>query len=728
MSTENIIVYSPFTTAETSFLQSLAGQAYVTGDILYYNGTNLVRLGIGSATQVLTVNSGLPSWQPNAAGFADPLTTNGDIIARIAGVTTRLAQGGNGTFLGVSGGALGYYTPAGGTGTVTASGGALTANSVVLGAGTTDTKVVAGIITDGISVLTLGVNTTTIGKVKMFGNTSGDATIQPAAIAGTATVVTLPNASSTLPIFGQQVTFAGPTAARTVTFPDANFTVARTDAANTFTGVQTMTSPSITTSIVTGSSTFSVFDTVATTLTAFNATTTLTVGYSSTAASTTNLSTGAVASATTKTVNIGTAGASGSTTNVNIGSAVASAILGTLSLNFPTILTANNNTTVALWNTLSTTVNFAGAATTLTLGAATGTTTIANATVTLSNATVLNINGASPSIVSSSTATGSVFNTNILTGNIFGAATTLTVGGTPTAAITHNYSTNATAAATTKTVNLGTGAAASSTTNVNIGSSNGGTTTVNSLIISLGGTTGVTTTGSIELGAATDTTITRALAGVLAVEGEVLNGYTTTATAAGTTTLTIASTRTQYFTGSSTQTVKLPTTSVIVGQTYIITNTSTGLVTVQSSGANTIVTLGLNQSAVFTALVATPTTAGNWSYAKMNLSGNNTGKRLLTVTQAATPAMDTDNGDIMQITGLAQAITSMTTSLTGTPNSGDIIEIQITDNATARAITWGASFQATTVALPTTTVISTMLKVLFQWNATASKWDCIAVA
>lgn len=90
-----------------------------------------------------------------------------------------------------------WATPAGG-GTVTATGGALTANSIVLGAGTTDTKVVAGIITDGTSVITLGVNTTTIGKLKLFGNTSGDATIQPAAVAGTATVQTLPATTGTL--------------------------------------------------------------------------------------------------------------------------------------------------------------------------------------------------------------------------------------------------------------------------------------------------------------------------------------------------------------------------------------------------------------------------------------------------------------------------------------------------------------------------------------------------
>lgn len=127
-----------------------------------------------------------------------------------------------------------------GTGTVTHTLGNLTSNSLVLGAGSADAKVVAGIISDGTAKITLGINTTTLGQLKLFGGTSGDATIQPAAVAGTSTVVTLPNASSTLPIFGQQITFTGPSTARTVTLPDANFTIARTDAANTFTGHQTI--------------------------------------------------------------------------------------------------------------------------------------------------------------------------------------------------------------------------------------------------------------------------------------------------------------------------------------------------------------------------------------------------------------------------------------------------------------------------------------------------------
>lgn len=103
-------------------------------------------------------------------------------------------------------------------------------------------------------------------------------------------------------------------------------------------------------------------------------------------------------------------------------------------------------------------------------------------------------------------------------------------------------------------------------------------------------------------------------------------------------------------------------------------------------------------------------------------------KRVVTVTQSATPTYNTDNGDVFKITGLAQAITSMTSWLTGTPVEWDMIKFEITDDGTARAITWGASFEASTVSLPTTTVISTRLDVLFSWNATTSKWRCLASA
>jgi hypothetical protein len=46
--------------------------------------------------------------------------------------------------------------------------------------------------------LTLGTNVTTLGAVKMFGNTSGDVTIQPNAVAGTAVSLILPAVSATI--------------------------------------------------------------------------------------------------------------------------------------------------------------------------------------------------------------------------------------------------------------------------------------------------------------------------------------------------------------------------------------------------------------------------------------------------------------------------------------------------------------------------------------------------
>ena len=58
---------------------------------------------------------------------------------------------------------------------------------------------------------------------------------------------------------------------------------------------------------------------------------------------------------------------------------------------------------------------------------------------------------------------------------------------------------------------------------------------------------------------------------------------------------------------------------------------------------------------------------------------------------------------------------------------GQTLWIAITGTA-ARAITWGTSFEASTVALPTTTVTTNRLDVGFVWNSATSKWRCIASA
>ena len=93
-----------------------------------------------------------------------------------------------------------------------------------------------------------------------------------------------------------------------------------------------------------------------------------------------------------------------------------------------------------------------------------------------------------------------------------------------------------------------------------------------------------------------------------------------------------------------------------------------------------------------------------------------------------TPSINTDSYDVVHITAQSAAISSFTTNLTGTPVDGDTLRISVTDNGTARALTFGASFEASTIALPTTTVISARLDVGFFWNTETTKWRCVGVA
>lgn len=176
-------------------------------------------------------------------------------------------------------------------------------------------------------------------------------------------------------------------------------------------------------------------------------------------------------------------------------------------------------------------------------------------------------------------------------------------------------------------------------TNANIIFTPNGTGTLQSTKSFTVGTTNSITTGTIELGAATDTTIARVSSGVISVEG-----------------------------------VTVPT----------ISSTNT-------------------------------------------LTNKRITKRLVAVSgPGATPSTNTDNTDIAKFTSLATNITSMSTNLTGTPVEGDMVMYQFLDNGTARTITWGASFVSTTVTLPATTVLSTLLRVLVQYNG--STWSCIGTA
>lgn len=94
---------------------------------------------------------------------------------------------------------ISYAAPSGGgSGTVTHTSGALTSNSVVLGNGTDDVKVVAGIITDGTSKLTLGVAGTSVGSVDFKNATSGTITLAPTTGALGTTTLTMQATSGTI--------------------------------------------------------------------------------------------------------------------------------------------------------------------------------------------------------------------------------------------------------------------------------------------------------------------------------------------------------------------------------------------------------------------------------------------------------------------------------------------------------------------------------------------------
>jgi hypothetical protein len=128
----------------------------------------------------------------------------------------------------------------------------------------------------------------------------------------------------------------------------------------------------------------------------------------------------------------------------------------------PTLSTSivSGTTSFNLINSVATTVNFAGAATTLSIGSndATAITTL-NAPTVKGNLSYVDL-----------------YNTGATTVSFAGASTTLNIGGTPTGAITHNYSANVTTSGLTKTVNLGTGGAFGSITNVTVGSTTSGAT------------------------------------------------------------------------------------------------------------------------------------------------------------------------------------------------------------------------------------------------------------
>jgi len=146
------------------------------------------------------------------------------------------------------------------------------------------------------------------------------------------------------------------------------------------------------------------------------------------------------------------------------------------------------------------------------------------------------------------------------------------------------------------------------------------------------------------------------------------------------------------------------------GSATAITSTTTGTGVVTALGNNTNATGGF------------PTIDGTATLTNKRIT-----PRVSTTTSSATPTINTDNVDQYGLTAQAVDITSFSTNLSGTPTDGQKLWIYIVGTA-ARAITWGGSFESSTVSLPSTTVSTNRLDVGFVWNAATSKWRCVASA
>jgi hypothetical protein len=228
------------------------------------------------------------------------------------------------------------------------------------------------------------------------------------------------------------------------------------------------------------------------------------------------------------------------------------------------------------------------------------------------------------------------------------------------------------------------------------------------LVVGSGGTGQTTyTDGQLLIGNTTGNTLTKATL----TQG---TGITITN---GSGSITVANAGVTAFTSSS----GLSTNTSATGAVSV---TNTAPMTYPTGTGIAVVTSGTSWGTTLTA----PSGAIVGTTDTQTLTNKRVTPRVLASTaNSATPTLNTDSYDMMVITGQSVAITSFTTNLTGTPTNGQKLWISITGTG-AIAITWGASFESSTVTLPSTTVTTTRLDIGFVWNVATSKWRCVASA
>jgi hypothetical protein len=156
-----------------------------------------------------------------------------------------------------------------------------------------------------------------------------------------------------------------------------------------------------------------------------------------------------------------------------------------------------------------------------------------------------------------------------------------------------------------------------------------------------------------------------------------------------------------------------------------ITVGTTAVAFQQFSGAGEITaSTGLtktgNTLAIDTAVTVDKTTA-------QTLTNKRKQPRVYSIANNASLTPEIDTYDIFHLTAMS-ANTTINNKSTSTPADGELMEFRFLDNATARTLTWGTDYVAKAgVALPSTTVISKNMVVLFEWNANLAKFNLLSV-
>jgi len=115
--------------------------------------------------------------------------------------------------------------------------------------------------------------------------------------------------------------------------------------------------------------------------------------------------------------------------------------------------------------------------------------------------------------------------------------------------------------------------------------------------------------------------------------------------------------------------------------------------------------------------------AGTNVDANVSLGITSFNTRSISTASTATLTPNVDLYDLFVISAQASAL--LIANPTGTVILGNGFMVDIDDNGTARAITYGNLYTSTFVTLPTTTILGKRMKLVFQYNGT--NWELVTV-